>query len=324
MKPVKNAAMKLMHMNLSALLEHSIHAELIAHPRLQCPFHTQPQYHCHPEVELLYVIKGRGKRIINGHAEDFESGDMVFLGSNVPHVWIVNPTIAAEADSCDNRAVLMYFDVSRFDTMFRTVDELNAITELLQLGLKGIQITGPTKGILASKLELLLTAQGFERITAVLQIMHILAISTDKRFITKEAQQEPAAAQMPDRLIEVIHFIKENLHNPVTLTQAAQIACMSKNAFCRFFHKRMKKSFSQYLKDQRIALACTLLVQSDKSISEIAEMCGYNSTSHFCQIFKAELKQTPFQYRSSLNKTMALSEAPHLSKSRPHYLRRVS
>jgi AraC-like DNA-binding protein len=294
--------MKLMHLNLSALLEHSIHAEQIEHPRLQCPFHTQPQYHCHPEVELLYVVQGRGKRIINGFEETFESGDMVFLGSNVPHVWVVNSK--TEDENKGNRAILMYFDVSRFDTMFRTVDELNALCELLNVGLKGIQIIGATKEILAQKLDTLITAKGFERIILVLQIMHILSISTDKRYIVKDPQPLPASP-MPDRLIGVIHFIKENLHRNINLTEVAQIAGMSKNAFCRFFHKRMKKTFSFFLQEQRIALACVLLVQSNKSISEISQSCGYGSTSHFCKTFKAELHLSPQQYRSSLNSALA-------------------
>ena len=51
------------------------------------PFFQAP-FHYHPELELVYIKESCGKRIIGNSVEHFEAGDMVFLGSNIPHVWL--------------------------------------------------------------------------------------------------------------------------------------------------------------------------------------------------------------------------------------------
>jgi AraC-like DNA-binding protein len=78
---------------------------------------------------------------------------------------------------------------------------------------------------------------------------------------------------------------------------------MTEQSFSRFFKKRTKKSFSQFLSDLRIAQACQILIQSDKPVSDIANLCGYNSSSHFCKAFKDHTGVSPFQYRTSMNKS---------------------
>ena len=48
-------------------------------------------YHFHEEFELTYIVHGSGKRYVGSHMEDFSSGDLVMLGSNLPHCWKLEP-----------------------------------------------------------------------------------------------------------------------------------------------------------------------------------------------------------------------------------------
>lgn len=48
----------------------------------------QAPFHFHPELELVYIKESYGKRIIGNMVEHFTAGDMVFLGANLPHVWL--------------------------------------------------------------------------------------------------------------------------------------------------------------------------------------------------------------------------------------------
>ena len=45
-------------------------------------------FHFHPEFELVYIVESFGKRIIGDNIETFSDGDMVFIGSDLPHVWL--------------------------------------------------------------------------------------------------------------------------------------------------------------------------------------------------------------------------------------------
>ena len=44
-------------------------------------------YHFHPELELTLILKGNGKRYVGSHVNNYFAGDLVLLGSNLPHCW---------------------------------------------------------------------------------------------------------------------------------------------------------------------------------------------------------------------------------------------
>src|SRR5687768_3307003 len=121
--------MRLIHTEISRLTNELLSIEMIEHPALQCPFHSQPEYHSHPEVELLYIIEGCGTRIVNGKAERFRSGDMVFMGAGVPHIWITDQRERYPDDPIP-KCILLYFNISKFNELFNTIKEFEAIRKL--------------------------------------------------------------------------------------------------------------------------------------------------------------------------------------------------
>lgn len=290
--------MRLLHTEITPLINGFLSIDLRRQQFLQSPFHSQPSFHAHPELELVFVIEGYGTRIIGNKAEPFESGDMVFIGPNVPHVWLSDEAFYKKNTKLRSRVVVTYFNPKIFEEVFNSVKEFSSIRDLIRQASKGIKIFGETRRVIAEKLIALSSKSGFEKIEGLLQIMHLISTSQHKSFIVNKEIEGPGS-HYSDRLIDVIKFIKDNLHNQVSLKQVAAIACMTEQSFCRFFRSRTKKSFSQYLCDQRVSHACSLLIQTDKSISEIAERCGYRSSSHFCKVFKDQLGQSPYQYKKS-------------------------
>lgn len=293
--------MKLLKTEITPLINEVMHVDFREQPFLWSPYHTQPSFHSHPELELVFVIEGYGKRIIGNKIEPFESGDMVFIGSNVPHLWLSDPAFYEENSGLQSKVIVSYFNPRIFLQIFESIKEFEGIREMIRQSSKGIRILGETRNSIANKLIALSNISGFEKVEGLLQIMHLISISTEKEFIVSN-EPDHYDDLYPDRLVDVIKFVKGNLHEQITLRQVADIACMTEQSFSRFFKKRTKKSFSQFLSDLRIAQACQILIQSDKPVSDIANLCGYNSSSHFCKAFKDHTGVSPFQYRTSMSK----------------------
>jgi len=92
------------------------------------------------------------------------------------------------------------------------------------------------------------------------------------------------------------------------VTQAAEIANMSESAFSHFFKKCTNKSFTKFVVELRIGLACKLLMETQDTVSQICFKCGFNNISNFNRLFKKYKQITPFQYRQQLELALTNSD----------------
>ena len=294
--------MRLLKTEITPLINESMHIALREQPFLWSPYHSKPSFHAHPELELVFILEGFGKRIIGNKIEPFESGDMVFIGSNVPHLWLSDPVFYEENSTLQSRVIVTYINPKIFLQVFDSIKEFEGIRDMIKQSSQGIRILGETRNTIAKKLISLSNVKGFEKVEGLFQVMNLISVSNEKEFIVNNYESDHYDDLYPDRLVDVIKFLKENLHEQITLRQVADIACMTEQSFCRFFKKRTKKSFSRFLSDLRIVEACHLLLQTDHAVGDIAFQCGYSSAPHFCKVFKEYTGISPFQYKSSLNK----------------------
>ncbi len=297
--------MKLLCTEISPLINSSFFIEKRERDFFSSPFHTQPSFHSHPELELVYIMEGYGKRIIGNKVESFNSGDMVFIGSNVPHIWLSDETFYKENSILYSKSIVSYIHPKIFKEVFTHIEELSSIKNMIERASRGIRIIGETRDKIAERLQTCVAKTGFEKFNEFLTILYLISISEETTHIIDEESASIKNAHS-DRLIEVIKYIKDNFSEPISLKEVSKIACMTEQSFCRYFKNRTQKSFSEYLLNLRMSHACQLLISVDKSISDIAFSCGYRSTSHFCQVFKDEIGVTPHQYKVSFFKNLSL------------------
>ncbi len=300
--------MKLLNTQMTPLVNNFLHIELREQPFLYSPHHGQPTYHAHPELELTYVLEGFGKRIIGNNMSPFTDGDMVFMGANVPHIWMSDRVYYEEDSLLSTKVIVAYINPRIFEQMFDMLDEFEPVKQMIRQASKGFYISGETQRQIGNKLLGLLNISGYMRIEGFLSILHILAESTEKELIA-DSKMPVAAEANSDRLVSVIQYIKENLHNTISLNVLADIAYMAVPSFCRYFKGRMGISPLQYISEERMERARKLLIELDKPVYEIAGLCGYNSDSHFCKLFKAHSGMSPYQYKSKVKHVMHFANA---------------
>jgi AraC-like DNA-binding protein len=257
----------------------------------------QSPFHLHPELELVYIKESFGKRIVGNSVTQFVPGDMVFLGSNIPHVWLNDEIYYQGISTLKAKAIVVYFSKDIFGPTFYEQKETQKITNLFSQAEKGIVITGKTNEKIARKLEKLTSKQNFEIIVGLFEILSILSESNEIGFINNDFYLPANNESKNDRLSDVFDYVKENYKEEISLIEIAKIANLTPTSFCRMFKLKTKKSFVEYLNAVRVSNACKLLLETDKGISEIAYECGYKTASNFNKLFKKLTGTTPKEYR---------------------------
>lgn len=93
--------------------------------------------------------------------------------------------------------------------------------------------------------------------------------------------------------IEIEYIVKSNLFLPLSIEDYAKLCMRSLASFKRDFKKQLNASPKQWINQQRILYAVSLLNSSNKTVNEIAFECGFESTSHFIKLFKNQIGVTP-------------------------------
>lgn len=108
---------------------------------------------------------------------------------------------------------------------------------------------------------------------------------------------EPA----PTKETVIRKYLEKNYSRPITLEEIAEYVGMSKYALCHYYKKNCGCSVMDQLKKIRIAKAKQLLNQVPLRAQEVGRMCGFDSTSYFCKLFREETGKTPLEYRKRHN-----------------------
>lgn len=106
----------------------------------------------------------------------------------------------------------------------------------------------------------------------------------------------------PQWIIDVEHYISQNLTTDISLDDLARISNYSAYHFARSFKRYTGFSPYEYIILARINYAKNLLVTTDCSINEISRMINFSSCSRFIEKFKIINAITPLQYKNSNQK----------------------
>lgn len=98
-------------------------------------------------------------------------------------------------------------------------------------------------------------------------------------------------------LAAAIEYINNNLDRPISVKKLAEIACMSKASFYRYFNNEFGVSPGEYINSERVKMARKLLVGQKLNVTDVSFKLGYSSLSHFIKLFKEHTGTTPKQYQ---------------------------
>ncbi|CAA9194925.1 AraC family transcriptional regulator [Flavobacterium collinsii] len=247
--------------------------------------------HQHEEIQISFIEKGQGAIFAGDTISHYREGDILMIGSNLPHVF--------RSEVYENESSIMrtlFFTTNSFGKEFFTLTTFKNIHPFLESSKNGFIIHNAPKKITKS-FKKLKKADNYERFILFLEIIKWLS-NSDREQLSNHLYDKKITDNEGKRMQTVFEHVMTNYQKNINLDEIASIANMTKNAFCRYFKVRTNKSFFQFLIEVRIEHASKLLANnSELSVLEIAELCGFNNISNFNRKFK-ELKQSsPLQYR---------------------------
>jgi AraC-like DNA-binding protein/quercetin dioxygenase-like cupin family protein len=248
-------------------------------------------WHYHPELELTYILRSRGVRMVGDHVEDYRAGDLVFLGSNLPHTWASDETPYAV-----HEAIVIQFREGILPPM--DLPEMAAVKRLIEDAARGIHFQGRTIPSVAARMGRILRQKNMAALTDLLAILHALGKTKRRRLLASRHYVPRLGEKQRNRFERVVRFLEQNAGNgEASLTQVARLAHMAPAAFSRFFRKMAGKSYVRFRNETRIAHACRMLIDTDHPITQVAFESGFGNLSNFNRHFRALKKMPPSSYR---------------------------
>jgi AraC-like DNA-binding protein len=269
--------------------------------------------HRHRHLELTWIRRGQGLRWVGDSVEPFLDGDLVLVGSDVPHQWVSHgPSVPGEA-----QALVLQFPA---DLALRTgFPELAGMTGLQARAGAGLQVDGVAAEAVKPALQALTRRDGAHRLAAFVELLAVLLDhagamqplsrgATRPRSASRTASGEGRTRQA--RIDRVLAWVEDHLADELRVEAAAAVAHLSPTAFSRFFQREVGKRFTAYVNDARCGWAALRLLQSDEPVSQVAQACGFPTLSNFGEQFRRRYGVSPRSFRQASTRAHSDGQSP--------------
>lgn len=254
-------------------------------------------WHYHDYYEISFITEGFGKRIVADSIEDFQPGDLVFIGRNIPHVWIANKELLSPS----NRSLEMVFlqvPIDMFKPELLSIPELKHVANALKQSERGIRITGDTLNQVSNIMLQLPYLDSFERFLQFFRLMDIIGQSNDLIPLANVNYKNMHFETKNKRILTINEYLMTNYRENIDLKQIASLVNMAEGSLCRFFKSIVGITIFEYLNRIKVDLASKLLMDKSLTILDVALNSGFNNLSHFNKQFKKINGIAPLMYRT--------------------------
>lgn len=260
--------------------------------------HFYDKLHQHPQMQLTVILEGKGQFLSGDYVGRFQAGDVFFLGKNAPHVFRSDPEFFESSTILSSVGNTVFFDFPALGKAIDEVDELQPLKKFRDYEGICFQIVGHSSDSVKGVIEQFVKSVGLDRLRHSIHLLSILdqagveLIQLNASVLMRRRSEKDGS-----RMDRVMQFLLENRFQKISLDQAASIANLSKEAFCRFFKLRTRKTFTQYVIQLRINEAQKLLQETEMGISEIAFQVGFENLSYFNRSFRNIVGLSPREFR---------------------------
>ena len=264
---------------------------------VRCLAHGFPsplaRWHCHDEYELHLITGTSGKAFIGDWIGPFSPGHLVLCGPRLPHNWV---SLDAPTGGVTERDLVIQFQHAPFEQAARGIPEFADCQQLLARACHGIEFFGMSQRAEASWHQVKST-KGLHRLAAFCDFLGDLAACGDYRLLSNVQIKGAAGAAEVDHVSAIISRVTADAAEPISMAEVAASYGMSESRFSRFFRRATGNTFTEFVNRVRINNACHLLMQSDRLVTDICFLVGFNNVANFNRRFLQIKGVTPTEFR---------------------------
>ncbi|WP_176073128.1 helix-turn-helix domain-containing protein [Brucella intermedia] len=255
------------------------------------------EWHHHPEFELTLTLNSRGQRFIGNHVAEYDHGDLVLIGPDLPHTW-------ASRDKLDETkphvALVFWFRREWIDGLTGGSVELAPIRRLISDAGTALAFDPALGRRLSADFEALFLHPPAQRLIGLLTILARLAEERTRQPLSSVIPQQHVGDR--SRIDRVLVHIHKHYHAPLRMVELAEIAFLSVSGLHRLFQRHTQMSVSEYVIALRIGESCSRLSGTNQPIQHIAAEVGYASLANFNRQFRRLRGMSPREYRMSFRR----------------------
>jgi AraC-like DNA-binding protein len=257
-------------------------------------------YEWHSQVELFYVLKGKGRYFIEDKIYEFEEGDFFIISNYELHKsqFIDNERFEAFVIIFDPKLIVDHpiLVEDKFDPLQLFINRPKNFSHKLK-----------TDTVTRKKIRLcldLLAAEYFQEngfsLRRVISLLHWLLSELYRHYNRIAVMDEAEITEhkgLKKFVSDVVQYISEHYYEDITLSKLAKKFCINPSYLSREFKKNLGITIIEFITVRRIFKAKILLERSDLPITEIASQLGFNNITHFNWTFKKIVGISPSKYR---------------------------
>jgi AraC-like DNA-binding protein len=255
-------------------------------------------WHCHPEVELTYILNSAGTRFVGDCVEPYQPGDLVLVGSGLPHCWV--DSVGGEKARTPPELIVLQFTPTTLNPLYQNAEDLAGLRSLMKRAALGLAFSPGVSASCAPIIKQLSQARGVKRVALFFELFSLLCEAPARTLAAADYNARPARDKVSRERMETIHtLVRTSFDSPLEQRHVAESVGLSPAQFSRFFREMTGTTFMRFVASFRVHRACELLRTTELQITQIAMDCGFQNVSHFNRTFKGLHAMSPSEYRST-------------------------
>ena len=260
--------------------------------------------HWHDDIEWIYIMKGKMRYYVNGKRILLNEGDSLMVNARQMHYGY-----AYEQQDCYFLCIL--FHPSLFGNNPVLYEQyLAPFLEDSTLEYVHLHAESTDGKKTAEKLQQIIRLKeeklpAYElHVTGIMIQLWCTLIQSGLLTVpehSKESSQDLTVQK------DMVSFIYQHYPEKISLNDIAAAGHVGRSKCCQIFKHYMQQSPVDFLNAYRLKISCQLLCTTQKSITEIAMLCGFNHLSYFSKYFMECYRCTPREYRTLHKQEMLLT-----------------